>query len=249
MRIHIISDLHLDFFHNYAAICHDKLIPWGGDVLIIAGDTCESRHRKPAKSFFDEISKHYKLIIEVPGNHDFYGSSTKSNKFHEYEKVLNGNHYYVNNKTIIFDNVRFICSTLWSYISPRNAPFVLYNINDYHQIEDHTIERNNRFHLNNVSFIEKELKTPFVGKTIVVSHHLPTLNCIHEKYVGSQLNDAFCNDLSRLLRSYTIDYWIAGHTHSTINLIEDKTNIIVNPVGYVHLQEHLDFKPDMYVNI
>ena len=66
-------------------------------------------------------------------------------------------------------------------------------------------------------------------KVIVLTHYLPSINCINEKYKTSPRNEYYytpCDDLFE-----NVDYWIAGHTHTAIDIEQDNCRIIINPVG------------------
>ncbi len=59
------------------------------------------------------------------------------------------------------------------------------------------------------SFIETELAKPFDGKTVVVTHHAPSLVCEHPKFGIDPLSGAFISDCDELIaqavgiRAYT----------------------------------------------
>jgi Icc-related predicted phosphoesterase len=54
----------------------------------------------------------------------------------------------------------------------------------------------------------------YTTKTVVITHHVPTLLNYPEKYKGDVLNEAFAAELFDLIEDSKPDYWIYGHTHS-----------------------------------
>lgn len=113
-----------------------------------------------------------------------------------------------------------------------------------------------------VGFIKEELKKPYNGKTVVVTHHLPdfkiwakaknmNLKVLEGEYLNNDrlllegakgnnkmYRDAmligyYANDLSYLMQDELApDYWVHGHLHIPIHSIVGKTKIISSPVGY-----------------
>jgi UDP-2,3-diacylglucosamine pyrophosphatase LpxH len=113
----------------------------------------------------------------------------------------------------------------------------------------------------NVKYLIEKLSEEYDGKTVVVSHHMPTFESwmkkfnINEKYVSGQWvnneqyilelakgqgkpsNDIlmmafYANDLKDLmLNDSAPDFWFHGHLHNAIFDIVGKTKIISSPMG------------------
>lgn len=125
MKINLVSDLHLEFA--------DLELP-GGDVLILAGDICETKNVRPCSydpngivfsfesrekrpdryiRFFKEECTKYQQVFYVMGNHEHYhGRFDKTanliREFLPYNCILLDNDY------IEYNGVIFIGSTLWT---------------------------------------------------------------------------------------------------------------------------------------
>jgi predicted phosphodiesterase len=74
LRLRIISDLHLEFHQDGGQSLLASMNFESLDALVVAGDLCGA---KAVASSFDLICNAFQgPIIYVPGNHEYYGSST-----------------------------------------------------------------------------------------------------------------------------------------------------------------------------
>jgi len=257
MKIQIVSDLHLEFPENREWLRNNPLIP-EGDVLLIAGDTICDKYKKKAKNFYEKISKDFSFIISTMGNHEFYhGIVDYAYPF--YKSNISENHIRLNNQTFIIDYVKFIVTTLWSYVPESSKNDVKQGLNDYRLISHknfynekyliHIDDTNNYFEMS-LKFLKEELQKPFTGKIIVITHHLPSYDCISEEFSGNDLNSAFASNLNDLILSNPkIKYWICGHSHDFFINIIGKTTVIRNPLGYVCFGEERDFRRDYIIDV
>lgn len=150
MKLHLVSDLHLE---------HSDIILTGGEVLIIAGDTCESRNLKPEKyeldyvvdderphlrsdryaRFFIEECAKYDQVIMVAGNHEYYGSKLHKTVPH-FKEHLPDNVHILENETFEYDGKLFVGATLWTDQN-RADPITAFDIGlamkDYQKITEH----------------------------------------------------------------------------------------------------------------
>lgn len=238
MKIQIISDLHFDFDENYNFFIQN--FKSTGDILIIAGDTCHY-NSKFRDAYTDFFLKNYPITIEVPGNHDNYDSKDSWYKNFNYNKQYNSNnYYYLNNNVVEISNIRFICSTLWSHIY-HEISYIPRTINDYHLIFGYNINKNNDRFYECKRFIENTLEnTPDNMKVVIITHHLPLLQLVSEKFKFNRANEAFASDLSSIIAKYDkkINYWIHGHSHDFKELNFMYIKFIRNPLGYLCLYEN-----------
>lgn len=160
--------------------------------------------------------------------------------------------HVLHNKEFIYKNIRFLGTTLWTDFNKKieNQYFALNNINDYKYItyQDRNLQPHDvfNFHIKAKKWLINNLEPKEVEsklnidlkvdlKTVVISHHLPSYNCIDQKYKDSFLNSSFASNLDKLMEKYKIDYWIHGHTHSSIDTLLYDTRIICNPRGYTRI--------------
>lgn len=257
MKIQLVSDLHLEFKANREWLRNNPIIP-KGELLLIAGDTFCLESRKDADFFYEQIAKDFKQVISVMGNHEFYGS-TLDFVYPSYNEKISHNLLCLNNQVFYFNDLRVIVSILWSYVPHYWAKAVEHGLNDYHYIRraspqgyPHIIRvaDTNEYHNISVAFIEDELSKHFTGKTILLTHHLPSYSCISEDFKGSPLNAGFASGLDDLIeRNPQILYWFCGHSHDFSSVKIHNTIVVRNPLGYVFRDEHHDFLRDYVVEV
>jgi len=249
MKIQLLSDLHNEFLRNDRQNSNHK---WTGaipetdaDVILLAGDIDVGTYGTDWA--IKESKRLGKNIIYVLGNHEFYRHEYNSLK-QKIKKLTEGTAvHYLNCETYIQGNVRFIGTTLWTdYKADSSVPqdlamfFVEKGLADHKMIKYKAGNKYRRFqpldalaiHKKELSWLEKQVNTPYEGKTVVVTHHGPHPVCQHPAYPVSEISTAFHSDLSELIGNNNIDMWAFGHTHANVDKIIDGTRIISNQAGY-----------------
>jgi DNA repair exonuclease SbcCD nuclease subunit len=244
MKIQYCSDLHLEFLEN-EKLLKKKPLEVKGDILILAGDILTLKRQKDFAFFFDFCAANFKQTFWIAGNHEFYGADV-SHYGGSFQKEIRPNVHFLNNTAILYDDIRLIFSTLWSEINPSNEWLIERRMNDFKQIQygrfRFSSQRYNELHTACRQFIEATLQEQHLGKTIVVTHHVPTFSNYPEAYRDSEISDGFATELSNLIFENDIDYWIYGHHHSNIPAFQlGKTWLCTNQMGYVTYGEHRDF--------
>lgn len=250
MLIQYASDLHLEFDLNRHYLDQHPLLPTG-QVLVLAGDITNLnyyRFRHWERSFVDQLADQYEQVLWLPGNHEYYRSRDLADDQSSLDEFIRPNVRLLNNATVEHQGVRFICSMLWSHIPPEKAPYVQRFLSDFHLIhyggQPLTTLMYNQLHQQAVAFLEAELNKPFAGPTVVVTHHVPSFVCEHPRHLDSPLSTAFVSEQSSLIARYQPAYWIYGHSHGNVPLIQvGKTQLVTNQLGYVSHGEHTDFRP------
>ena len=82
------------------------------------------------------------------------------------------------------------------------------------------------FHQASLQWLGHELVKPHAGKTVVVSHHAPTLHLTDDYAYASNL-EAFITD-----HAPHIDIWMHGHIHQPEDIELAGVRIVSNPRGY-----------------
>ena len=251
------------------------------DVLVLAGDilTWDMMYgymNKDEKSgliythfegWFADRCEDYDLVIWVPGNHCYYdgrfvniqkGFAEWTTKINEVAQVkgYKGKLIVGDRFTVMHNDVKFICATLWTDFM-RGNPIIMNQIqnglNDYNRInfKDHRLITPQILeeHQQSRAFIEQELN--YDGKIVVVSHHAPSYQSVHPNFRGDVLNYAYFSDLDHLVERATL--WCHGHTHSSFDyrIGEDlsKGQVVCNPRGYYPEGLNLEFDPNKVVDI
>lgn len=152
------------------------------------------------------------------------------------------------------DAVRFLGCTLWTdmkfwsrFPSMRNPRVqeemkmampeyrLVYNeLDDFAPLTtEDTISRHNTSR----AWLKRELKEPsakdkgFIGKTVVVTHFLPSRLSISERFKKSPLNPAFASHLDALIKP-PVSLWVHGHTHDRLDYQVNGVRVYCNPRGY-----------------
>ena len=251
MRIHILSDLHLEFaeFQNYAVDC---------DVIVLAGDIQRgtkgirwARKRWPDKE-----------IIYVAGNHEYYRAQYNQVNIELAQAAIDDRVHLLSSGEVIIKGVRFLGATLWTdfklFGSAKKLMAQAESMNylaDFRVIlfgkKIFTPKDSVKLHKLDLAWLESKLTDKaFDGKTVVVTHHLPSRRSVADRYADKLTSSAFASDLSHLLGKSEL--WIHGHTHDSFDYIESGTRVICNPRGYVKENkppENAQFNPVLVVDI
>lgn len=137
-----------------------------------------------------------------------------------------------------FDNWRIIYGTLWADGGATEEEQLLVSrcINDFRVIKKNggnfkvtdMIDIHNR----QKQDLQMYLQKPFEGKTIVMSHHLPSYKLCHPRF-SPEMNGGFASNCDDLLKSnHAPDIWVFGHTHDTCEVRLWNTLAVSNPGGY-----------------
>ena len=250
-NIQYCSDLHLEFSENKNYVRQNPLQAVG-DILILAGDVVPFPLLKKHDDFFTYVSDHFQQTYWIPGNHEYYHSDLADRSGSFFEKIKD-NVFLINNYHCMLSGVKLIFSTLWTTISIPNKWNVQQGLSDFHVISykenRFTPDDYNEQHAGCISFIKRQLNEE-PDKTIVVTHHVPTLLNYPEQYKGDVLNEAFAVELFDLIEASGPDYWIYGHHHQNVEPFQiGNTQLVTNQLGYVRYNEHLEFDRGRLLNL
>ncbi len=233
--IQFVSDIHLEYSNpKFKSIIDDT----DAKILILAGDISKY-NTKILSDFLEYISLRYTYIIYVSGNHEYYNSNKEKQKYtmNDIDIYLKNlcnkfkNIYYTSKDAFIFENIKFICCTLWS-----NIPENLYNdikleVNDYRFIYTDngiiTPKETTEIHKEHIKFIKDELTNEY--PCVIITHH-PMWNhkVSHPDYERLSNNYAFSNKISITELPFKPILVISGHTHCNYDINEPGYRIISN---------------------
>lgn len=226
-----------------------------GDILILVGDIGYLGDANYlTHPFLDWASENFKQVIVVPGNHELY-KYFDINELHEgWELEVRPNvkvHY--NSVMHLAPDTDLILSTLWAFIHPLEEYLTERCVSDFKRIMNGEYRLNaKRFNIEHEKcrrFIEKAVTESKARHIIVATHHVPSFELMSEEFKGSSINGAFTVELSEMITSSRIEYWIYGHSHRNIDRIIGNTKCISNQLGYVFQNEHIDFRLDAMIEI
>ena len=287
IKVQIMSDLHLEFMARGAGI--SGFVPGTGnggrhlltsniysdtdaEMLILAGDIQIGCMDEAYTSWFVQVLENYKHVLYIPGNHEFYknnfyamtygfGLENMVQTINERARNLGyqGRLYYMHNKAMVFDDVVFMGSTLWTSYNNRNPIAMAIardSMNDYKRIKivkDDVWKRftpeyvYGEFKLN-YDFLDNKLNIEGYRKKFVITHHSPTFASIAEKFkTAGDINYAYASELPELMER--ADYWVHGHIHQVIDTEVYGCRLICNPYGYASEGEQTGFDARLVVEV
>lgn len=235
------SDLHLDNFKFMGVTVYPPILnPFNdkADILILAGDLFEYKYMTDHKTFIKSLSKSYKYVLIVEGNHEFYEGDINDKPAFKYPK----NVILLKNNTFVYEDIVFYGGTMWanlSQLSSLDQYNIKHMINDFDIITDK--ENNRKFTIERMGdlyneFIENLYETHLNlkegQKLCVISHFAPSLKSVTPRYAGSSINPYFCNEIDELINGMDIKCWWHGHVHSIHDYMIGNTRVLCNPRGY-----------------
>lgn len=253
MRIQYASDLHLDLAINRAFL-NGRPLQVAGDILLLGGDIGKLTESYITYPLWDWASENFRHTLIVPGNHEFYGNSQLEKMSDGYIFHLRENVRLCYNAFITIENIDFILTTLWGEVQPEFQYLTQKNVSDFDLIKCNghslTVKRFNKEHLNAMQFLKKAVAESKSSKRVVLTHHLPTEQCLSSEFKGSMINGAFVSENFDFIHDNHIDYWVYGHSHRNIPPIDiNGTTLISNQLGYVQLNEETTFNPGAFFNL
>lgn len=98
------------------------------------------------------------------------------------------------------------------------------------------------------SWLRSKLDEPFDGKTVVITHHAPSLrSLIDSPDAGTLLDAAYVNDCEHLMGGERVALWLHGHSHSAVDYEIRGTRVVCNPHGYP--SEETGFIPNLVLMV
>ena len=196
LKIQIVSDLHLDINKkfNSSSILNDE----SKDILILAGDICGhlsfQRNIDLLRTALDVWSNHFKYIVYVFGNHEYYDGNIDD--FNQYKNNIEQgytNVHILEQNHLIIDNICIIGTTMWSNFD--NFSPVIMNACQRRMNDFHIVKYKNRLFTPNdaaniyqhsIDYIKHILKNNAenIIRSVVVTHHAPSFMSVSERYKG-----------------------------------------------------------------
>lgn len=260
MRIQIVSDIHLEF-HPLKKIY--SFIKPTAPILCILGDLCccEDLETKKILNFFNEVSPLFKLIIWIPGNHEYYQDKGGDRKCttaaidRRCRRICSGfsNINFLKNQCLEYESkkvlYRFICSTLWSHIPSSLGKSVQSYMSDYDKIyvwskkdkspRKITYRDVNLWHRKCVKFIKLEIDKTKRKKKLKKYKDVKAIVLTHHKpfltasdYTNDIEKVAYESDQTDIFNCPHVNFWGYGHTHRAYKNHMCDTLIVSNPKGY-----------------
>ena len=243
MKFQLVSDIHLERYDELPPI-ENFLIP-SAPNLVLAGDICFILHKNYVP-FFEKISNLFDNIFYVFGNHEYYvnwnGGGIEGHTFSTLEEYAKDklkhlkNIFILNNDVKVIDDLVVIGTPLWcdfsfdnyrkNYVKHINSDIFLLYKNKICPRDDLI----RKIHKSQKIWLEDTINRYNNNKLIlVITHYLPSIKCIAERWRKDEDNDQFYTNLEYLVKN--VNLWVCGHTHNPMVAHVDKTPIIINPIG------------------
>lgn len=252
MKLWYGSDLHADFWDGKVKPFTDLVDIKAFDGFLFAGDVGE--WRDPVVKTILELCSDQGPVINIPGNHEFYGA--------EVTRTLDSMLEFPFSTCLIKDvydfpelKVRIWGDTLWTNFG-RNAENMAEagrRMNDYQNIlynrgwADVFLKPEDTAQWNEIArtaLVKAAREVPEGWRFIVMTHHAPTFLSIAKEYRAptymekARINAAYANDMYGWMETNRVvpDVWIHGHIHERANYeieIGGKVcRVVSNPHGY-----------------
>ncbi|MFK4132475.1 metallophosphoesterase [Pseudomonas luteola] len=241
LKVSCWSDLHLDYGFDILKYLE---LPQA-DVLLIPGDlACDKLLFKKGLKFLSERFKH---VICVPGNHEFENKDMLEHRTWLANLEI-PNVSILDDGVKVIENVRFIGSTLWSdCLDDQTQANIAQYIFAYWPIQygkrTFTPADSTELHYRMCDYIAHQLsEARRMGQvSAVVTHHAPSKQSIHTRFLRSANNPAFYTDLEDFIGLHQPDYWFHGHMHHSSRYEIGQGLVLSNPLGHpLYVNEKFD---------
>lgn len=248
MRLHVLSDLHLEF----APFTPPKV---DADAVVLAGDIGTGRNglNWALETFPD------RPVIYVLGNHEFYGQKLQKLIAELKERAKGTNVHLLENESCTVGDVVFLGATLWTDFALNGDPVTSEvvaqtGMNDYRRIR--TLPRysrlkpseTRRFHWESRRWLEERAASLNGRTAVIVTHHAPAPQSIPPAFQESGFNPSFASDLTRFIIESNVRLWVHGHIHSHSDYAVGNTRVLANPRGYPG-EAKTGFDPSLVVEV
>jgi Icc-related predicted phosphoesterase len=248
MRIHILSDLHLEFAPFQPSNVDADVIVFAGDVHTGANGLKWIRENFPDRQ-----------IIYVLGNHEFYGQKIPKLTGELKAAAAGSNIHLLENDAVEIGGVLFMGATLWTDFGLL-GDVVLAEVTaqtgmtDFKRIRISPSYRRfspadaRRLHRQSLAWLAEQAGRVRDQKLVVVTHHAPSPRSISQRFQNDPLNPAYASNLDSFIAICKAQLWIHGHIHQHSDYSIDSTRVIANPRGYP-CEGQIGFNPSLTIEV
>lgn len=253
MKIHVLSDIHLEFSPFDPPTTDADLVVLAGDIgQHTAGIEWAIKTWWGLPPWNDVSGSYAKPLLYVLGNHEAYraeyhGIRREIQRRAEWARSQGAKIWVLDNDSAEIEGVRFLGTTLWTDYQLYGAAQMAYAMREAERrLTDHQAIRCAPYgafkpshalslHREAVVWLAAELDKPYSGKTVVITHHLPSMLSVPERFRRDNLSAAFASNLDELVKQ--ADLWIHGHTHDNCSYRLGRCRVVCNPRGYVRQRD------------
>ncbi len=269
MRLRILSDLHLRHHPPPEVTEPSGTDSPPADIVVLAGDIHRGTEGlRWARRTFPEVP-----VVYVAGNHEYYDryldatlpalERAGSPLFETRRQGASARGTYVLERaSVTIGDVRILGCTFWTGFELFQGQWAQAvkacraNMDDYERIHLLRARRplrprdTARDHHTAVRWLRKQFDEqpgPSIRKTVVVTHHPPSVRSVDPRYADSLTSAAFVARQDRLVRGSGAALWVHGHVHASFDYRLGETRVVANPRG--HDGENRSFDPGLMVEV
>lgn len=229
----VASDLHIE--HGMEDDVDPlSLITPSADTLILAGDIGSLYRFEQLQHFLSVIATHFKIVIYVPGNHEYYrpagartlGMPVLESRLRQLDDGI-PNLHILDCSSVRIGDICVTGCTLWTRPNVPVPKFIV-------RIPDMDTDSYRRRHERDVKYIKRmsEYCRNKNLKQLVVTHHCPSLETLKRAKKRKKYLSLYATDLEDLLREEDVKVWVCGHVHSNFDFLSpDRTRVVGNQKG------------------
>jgi predicted phosphodiesterase len=255
MRLHVLSDLHLEFadFVPPNVDC---------DLVVLAGDI----HNGTKGLEWARATWPDKPVLYVPGNHEYYEFDLAELPARLRAVAADLDIIFLDRDEIHLHGRRILGCTLWTdfdaFGMPLRAEAMAASeryLTDYRLITDRgtplRAERTRELHLRDRAWLEARMaESKPDEKLVVITHMVPSMRSTADRFRDKLTTAGFSSHLDHLVER--TDLWIHGHTHDSYDYRIGRGRVVCNPRGYPfkgvrkrRASENPDFRDGLVVTV
>jgi len=182
-------------------------------------------------------------IVAIPGNHDTWGNDllTQAAEFRAAIADVPNAYYLERSSVTLPSGLRILGATMWTDAEHEDGAV---RMKDYvhGRIGDRGLEPadTTKIHKETVSWLDDELKRGDWARTIVMTHHAPSVLSNRTEagrldvlpYREEELEPLYCANLDTMIEMRGPALWVHGHVHRSVDYEIGNTRVLSNPRGY-----------------
>jgi predicted phosphodiesterase len=248
MRVHVLSDLHLEFA---------PFVPpeTDADVVVLAGDIDNG-----ARGLYWALRTFTRTpVVYVLGNHEYYGRAIPKLTNSLTQAAAGSNVHLLERKGVEIDGVLFLGCTFWTDFHLFGSPELAAHeaqaaMTDYQRIRVSPQYRRltpyltAAWHAQCCNWLKESASGVSSGKAVIVTHHAPSARSITGQHATELVSAAYASNRDALVEECGAALWVHGHTHATLDYVIGQTRVVCNARGYA--DEPVEgFQPGLVVTL
>jgi predicted phosphohydrolase len=242
MKLHILSDLHLEFEGFTPPQTEADVVILAGDIHVGKKGINWAKEKFPDQPVIYILGNHEYYIL---GNHEYYGRAFPKHINDLKELAAGTNIAVLENDRLVIGEVTFPGCTLWTdfklFGEPRSAGYqATQTMTDYRKIRVNPQYRRLRsidtaaIHGKSLRWLQEEVQKTKENeeRLVILTHHAPSKHSIPEHYQSDILSAAYASHLDQFVNESHATLWVHGHLHTQKDYKIGNTRIICNPRGY-----------------